>query len=68
MSDDPGGAAGVGGVNGTVLVESSGETVSEAPDEGALAAAFDVAAAESRLLGLALALTGERAAALRRLF
>ncbi len=55
-------------MNGTVLVESSGETVSEAPDEGALAAAFDVAAAESRLLGLALALTGERAAALRRLF
>ncbi len=58
------------GVNGTALVQSSEETVSEAPDEGALAAAFDafVAAAEPRLLGLALALTGERAAALRRLF
>lgn len=52
-------------MSGTVLVESSGETTSEAPDDGALAAAFDafVAAAEPRLLGLALALTGERAAA-----
>jgi len=53
------------GVSGTVLLESSREVGRDALDDGALAAGFDafVAAAGPRLLGLALALTGERATA-----
>lgn len=54
-----------GGVSGAVLVESSRGVEPTGLDEGALAGAFDafVAAAGPRLLGLALALTGERATA-----
>lgn len=53
------------GVSGAVLVESSRRVGREALDDGALAAGFDafVATAGPRLLGLALALTGERATA-----